>query len=199
MQPFIPKGETITGKTHQIIGGTAGLTYFLSVAPPTYNPATFGAVLVFAYIAALLPDIDQPTGKLWHYLPFGDTVGKLSDPFLEHRNITHSILGLILVGLGFHYLLRPFPIYWGIDTNIVFYAALISYLSHLLADMFTNEGIPLLFPWHRFFGLPPKPLDGFRIATGKWFENLVIFPAVTIYLILLVLARFDDIKKILLK
>lgn len=189
----------MTAKTHQLLGTTAGLTYFLANAPHTYNPATFGAVLVFSYIAALLPDIDQPTGKLWHYLPFGDAFGKLSDPFLEHRNITHSLLGATIVSVGFFYLFKTFPSYWGIDTHTVFIAAMISYLMHLLADMFTNQGIPLLFPYHRFFGLPPKPLDGFRVATGKWFENTIIFPAVTIYLIIFVWANLAAIKLILLK
>ena len=189
----------MTGKTHQLIGVTAGLTFFLVSTEPIYNPATFGAVLVFSYIGALLPDIDQPTGKLWHYLPFGDTLGKLSDPFLEHRNITHSILGAGLVYLGFHYLLKSFPSYWGIDTSIVLIATIISYLSHLFADMFTNQGIPLLFPYKRFFGLPPKPLDGFRVATGKWFENLVIFPLVTMYLLIFIYVNLPSIRAILLR
>lgn len=189
----------MTGKTHQLISETASLTYFLSAAAPTYNPATFGAVIVFSYIGALLPDIDQPTGKLWHYLPFGDTVGRLSDPLMEHRNITHSLLGTAIVGVGFYFLLRSFPAYWGIDNHTVFICIMIAYLFHLIADLFTNEGIPILFPYHRFFGLPPKPLDGFRVSTGKWFENLVIFPIFTIYLMIFLLAHFGDIKVILFK
>lgn len=189
----------MTGKTHQLLGATAGLTYYFIATKPEYNPATLGAVLVFCYIAALLPDIDQPTGKLWHHLPFGHTLGKLSNPFLEHRNITHSILGFVLIGVGFYYLLKIFPDYWGINTYLVFISAMISYLSHFLADMFTNEGIPLLFPYKRFFGLPPKPFDGFRVATGKWFENLIIFPVLTIYLIIFVFINFNLIKSILLK
>lgn len=189
----------MTAKTHQLLGITAGLTYFLAQAQPTYNPATFSAVLVFSYIGALLPDIDQPSGKLWHILPFGHIAAKISDPFLEHRNLTHSFLGAILVGVGFYYLFKIFPSYWGIDTNVVFVAAIIAYLSHLFADMWTNEGIPLFFPYQRFFGLPPKPFDGFRVATGKWFENLVIFPVITIFLIVFILANFSSIKAILFK
>lgn len=189
----------MTGKTHQILGATAGLTYLISTANPIYNPATFGAVLVFSYIGALLPDIDQPTGKLWHYLPFGDSVAKIPTKFLEHRNITHSILGVCLVAAVFHILFKPFPSYWGINTQVVFVCTIISYMSHLLADMFTNEGIPLLFPYHRFFGLPPKPFDGFRVATGKWFENLIIFPCLTFYLIIFVISNLNDLKKILFK
>jgi inner membrane protein len=189
----------MTAKTHQLLGVSAGLSYFLARTDATYNPATFGAVLVFSYLAALLPDIDQPTGKLWHILPFGDSVAKLSNPFLEHRNITHSFLGMLLVGFGFHYLFSFFPSYWGINTQIVFISALISYGSHILADMFTNEGVPLFFPYKRFFGLPPKPFEGFRVATGKWFENLVIFPSVTIFLIIIVVANLPSLKTILFK
>lgn len=189
----------MTAKTHQLVGVGTGLTYFLVSAPQIYNPATFGAVLVFTYLASLLPDIDQPTGKLWHMLPFGHTIGQLSDPFLEHRNITHSLLGIIIVGFGFHYLFKTFPSYWGIDTNLVFWAAILSYLSHLFADSWTNQGIPIFFPYQRFFGLPPKPFDGFRVATGKWFENLVIFPVVTIFLIIFVLANLSSIRAIIYK
>lgn len=178
---------------------TTGLAYFLASAPPAYNPATFGTVLVFSYFSALLPDIDQPGGKLWRMLPFGKTLGQISDPFLEHRNLTHSFLGIGLVGFGLYFLFRSFPPYWGIDTGTVFIASIISYLSHLFADLWTNEGIPLLFPYKRFFGLPPKPFDGFRVATGKWFENLVIFPLITLFLIVFVLANFSSIKVILFK
>ena len=103
------------------------------------------------------------------------------------------------MGLGFNYLFKIFPDYWGINTTIVFYAAIISYLFHLFADMLTIQGVPLFFPYKRFFGLPPNPLKGLRIVTGKWFENLVIFPAVTIYLIFFVLIHLDDIKKLLFK
>ncbi|KKQ18846.1 MAG: Membrane protein containing DUF457, transmembrane [Berkelbacteria bacterium GW2011_GWA1_36_9] len=189
----------MTGKTHQILGLTAGLTYYFASSEPTYAPATFGAVLVFSYLASLLPDIDQPTGKLWHMLPFGHTLGKISDPFLEHRNITHSLLGIVLVGVGFYYLFKTFPPYWGIDTQIVFTSSIIAYLSHLLADMFTNIGIPVFFPYHRFFGIPPKPFDGARVATGKWFENMIIFPIVTILFLIIVFSNINLIKVILLK
>ena len=189
----------MTAKTHQILGITAGLTYFVASTTPAYNPTTFGAVLVFSYLAALLPDIDQENGKLWHILPLGRTLGKIADPFLEHRNLTHSLLGVGLVGVGFYYLFRIFPPYWQINTEVLFIGSIIAYLSHLLADMFTNLGIPLFFPWQRFFGLPPKPFDGARMATGKWFENLVIFPIVALYLFIFVLANLENLKIILLK
>lgn len=189
----------MTAKTHQIIGISAGLTYFVASTEPTYNPATFAAVLVFSFIGALLPDIDQPNGKLWHYLPFGHVAAEISDPFLEHRNITHSLLGAIIIGVGFYFLFRIFPGYWGINTHAVFIATMLSYGFHLFADMFTNEGIPLLFPYHYFFGIPPKPFEGLRIATGKWFENLIIFPLITLYLIIFIWTNLPNIKTVLFK
>jgi len=189
----------MTGKTHQIIGASASLTYYLSATTIAYNPATLGAVLVFGYIGSLLPDIDQSSGKLWNHLPFGKTISKIPTKLLKHRNITHSLLGVALVSVGFYYLFRSFPDYWGINTNTVFICTMIAYLSHLIADMITVEGIPLFFPYKRFFGLPPKPFQGFRVMTGKWFENLVIFPAFTIYFIILIIANWENIKKLILK
>lgn len=189
----------MTGKTHQIIGIGTGVAFFILSKEPTYNPATLSAVVAFGYVGALLPDIDQPTGKLWHLLPFGDEVGKLSDPFFEHRNITHSLLGAGLVGLAFYYLFSLFPRYWGIDAGILFWTTMIAYLSHLICDLWTNEGIPLFLPYKKFIGFPPKPFDGMRVATGKWFENLVLFPLASVILIIFLLVNLTSLKVILFK
>lgn len=189
----------MTGKTHQVLGVTIGSGYMLASAPAAYNPATLGAVLVFSYFAALLPDIDQPAGRLWQILPGGKIAGKIVDPFLEHRNLTHSFLGAALVSVGLYFLFRNFPSYWGIDTHLVTIAALTSYFSHLLADMFTSQGVPLFFPWHRFFGLPPKPFEGLRVMTGKWFENLVIFPIINLALIIFIISNWSKLRAILFR
>jgi len=189
----------MTGKTHQSIGLLAVSAYYLSSVHARYEPATLGAVLVSSYFGSLLPDIDQPAAKLWQDLPFGKTVGKISDPLLSHRNITHSLLGFCLVGIGIYFLTKSFPAYWGINTQVTFICFIISYAMHLVSDMFTDEGIPLLYPWHRRFGIPPKPLHGLRIKTGKWFENLVIFPIINIVTLVLIISSWDKIKQMLFK
>lgn len=189
----------MTGKTHQVLGITSGLAYYFFTAPPAYSPATLGAVIIGAHFGALLPDIDQPAARVWENIPLGKVAGRVTDTFLKHRNITHSLLGFALVGVGIYYLAKIIPDYWGIEKNIFFWSFLLAYASHLLADMFTVEGIPLLFPLKRMFGLPPKPFDGIRIMTGKWFENLIIFPALDIILILLIYFNWDKIKTILFK
>jgi inner membrane protein len=190
----------MTGKTHQIIGITLGLGVYLSLTQPVYSPATLGAVLVFSSIGALLPDIDNAAADIWHTVPFlGHTAGKIVDPFLEHRNITHSLVGTAIIGLVLFLIFKHFPSYWGINTFAVLICTMVGYLSHLLADSFTVQGIPLLWPAKWKFGIPPKPFEGVRIMTGKWFENLIIFPAANLALILLILARWSTIKLILFK
>jgi membrane-bound metal-dependent hydrolase YbcI (DUF457 family) len=189
----------MTGKTHKIIGLTVGVGYFLSQNQLNYAPATLAAVAFLSYFGALLPDIDQPAAELWGELPFGHTLGKISDPFLKHRNITHSLAGLIGIGLLVHYMLSLMPSYWGINPHFAFVAFLLGFASHLLADMLTVEGIPLFLPCKKMLGLPPRPFEGIRIETGKWFENLVIFPIVNLVLIIIIWTDWTKIKQIILK
>ena len=189
----------MTGKTHQIIGITAGLSWYLLLNQPHYNPATFAAVVVGSHLGALLPDIDSSAADIYHTLPFGKTIGKVTSIFLEHRNISHSLVGFALAGLGIYAVINLFPNYWGINQHLVIIVCLIAYGSHLLCDMVTVEGIPIFFPYQRMFGFPPRPFEGIRIMTGKWFENLVIFPLINLVLIILILTNWSVIKLILFK
>lgn len=187
----------MTGKTHQVIGISVGLGSFLASAHPVYGPATLAAVLVGSSLGSLLPDIDTATSKIWQTLPYGRVMGEVVDPFLGHRNLTHSLLGAGLIGLGTYYLFVHFPEYWGIDTLVLWRSTLLAYASHLVADMLTVQGIPLFFPWQRSFGIPPQPFDGLRIVTGKWFENLIVFPLVNLVLLGLIWYSWGTIKIIL--
>lgn len=189
----------MTGKTHQIVGLVGGVGWYLSGTTPTYGPATLGAVLVGSHLMALLPDLDQPAAEIWNSVPFGHTVGTVADPFIKHRNISHSLLGFVLVGVILSIILGTFPSYWGIDKSIVIMSCLIAYGSHLLADMFTSEGIPLFYPHKSFIGIPPKPFEGLRILTGKWFENLVLFPIFNVIFLIMIWVDWSKIKSIIFK
>jgi inner membrane protein len=189
----------MTGKTHQSIGITVSLGTYLASTNAGYEPATFAAVLMVAMIGSLLPDADSAGSEIWHSLPFGHTAGRVAGTVLSHRNITHSILGFVLIGLGVHYLIGLAPIYWGWDKGLVFMSFLIAYGSHVVADMFTEQGVPLLYPYQRTFGIPPRPFEAVRIVTGKWFENLIIFPIVNVVLIVIITTKWESIKTIILK
>lgn len=189
----------MTGKTHQIIGISCGLTYYLSIANPVYSPATLAAVVVGSHLGALLPDFDQAGSNIWESIPLGRIAGKITDPFIKHRNVSHSVLGTLIIYLLIGWILSFFPHYWVIDIYIAQTAIIIAYISHLIADMVTVEGIPLLFPYKKMFGIPPKPFDGLRIVTGKWFENLVLFPLANIFLITLIWRNWHTITTIIFK
>jgi membrane-bound metal-dependent hydrolase YbcI (DUF457 family) len=189
----------MTGKTHRTVGLLAGTAYFLSTAPSNYASATLGGVIVASYVGSLIPDADDASADIWESLPLGHTFGKITDPFLPHRGISHSLVGVALYAVILHYLLCLMPAYWGIYVLPVTISSTVAYASHLLADSFTVEGIPLLWPLKHKFGIPPKPFDGIRIQTGEWFENLIIFPIANIALIVLIIPYWQKIKSLILK
>lgn len=182
-----------------MIGQAVGLTTFFALTSGQYEPATFAFVVVVSSVAALLPDIDQASSSLWHALPFGHVAANAVDPLLQHRNLSHSLLGTALVGWLVHWLAGLMPGYWGVNGLIVFWVFLASYLSHLLTDMVTVEGVPLFFPYQKMYGIPPKPFQGVRIVTGKWFENLIIFPLADLALLIIIITHWASIKSVLLK
>lgn len=186
----------MTGKTHQVIGQIVGLSLFSYLANGSYQPATGAAVAIASSLSALLPDIDTPAAQIWRYLPFGlGKVGsQLVHPFLQHRNLTHSFLGAALVGTALWQVGLHVPGYWGIRVPLVWTIAMGGYFSHLLADAVTVEGIPLLFPLSRSFGFPPRPFQGLRMETGKWFESFVVYPAVIIVLVALLVVHWSLLK-----
>lgn len=187
------------GRTHQILGITSGLVTFTNMAPYQYGPATAFAALFLSSFGALIPDLDRPTAKIWSSLPGGKTIGRLVDPLFKHRNFSHSILGVIFFSLLLWRLFLVFPSYWGVNTNLVLICFIVAFFSHLIADMLTEEGVPLLFPLKRSFGFPPRPFQGIRIITGKWFENFVIFPLLNLVLFVMIILKWHLIKAILFK
>ncbi|OGM58755.1 hypothetical protein A3A50_03140 [Candidatus Woesebacteria bacterium RIFCSPLOWO2_01_FULL_38_20] len=68
-----------------------------------------------------------------------------------------------------------------IDIRIVLISLMIGFISHLLADSLTKEGLPLFFPFSFKLGMPP--ISALRITTGSWAENFIVFPGVLVYLV----------------
>ena len=118
---------------------------------------------------------------------------------LAHRNFTHSVVSLGLFGGLVWYLASLMPIYWGISPALLTLGFVIGYGSHLLADMLTVQGVPLLWPWRASLGIPPKPFEGIRIVSGGWFEQLVFFPILNLILILTVWLSWSTLSVWLFK
>jgi len=134
-------------KTHLVIAALLGLV-LISLLNPVY-PVLFFGVLV---LASVLPDIDTPKSKV------GRKAGILSNILnvtLGHRGLMHSIyVPALVAGAG---ILFGFP--------LIGYAFAIGYMIHLIADMFTKDGVHLFYP--------VMNISGF-ITTGSIWETFIL-------------------------
>ena len=135
-------------KTHLAFG------LFLGIITLNYLETSPLIFLTTVGIASLFPDIDHPKSKISNRIPIIPT---LLSFFVKHRGIFHSLLLAIII---------PYIIafFFGTAYGI---AAFIGYISHLLMDSLTEEGINYLHPFAKL------RLSGF-IQTGSSGE-LVIF------------------------
>ncbi len=169
----------MTGRTHDLAGFTV-LSYVVFTNPvPQMSLATAIMALGATFIGSLAPDIDQPTADLYRRLPVGSVIGRIMAPFFGgHRYISHSLLGIIIFGVGLRYLLSMVSSIVLVDMVIVWGAFMIGFTTHLVADMFTKEGVAWLFPVPIHFGIPPFAL--LRVKTGGGIEKSVFFPALLV-------------------
>ncbi|MGP1955930.1 MAG: metal-dependent hydrolase [Arsenophonus sp. NC-PY1-MAG3] len=106
-------------------------------------------IIIAVIITCLLPDIDHPKSFLgqrlkWLSIPIAKVFG--------HRGITHSLLAIIGGSIFFSSdllsrIIIPIPV------DFV-HSMIVGYTSHLVADMLTPAGIPLLWPCRRRFCMP---------------------------------------------
>ncbi|WP_052190902.1 metal-dependent hydrolase [Chitinibacter sp. ZOR0017] len=115
-----------------MVGCSVGI---LGRMPHIYEVAIAGA-------AGLLPDLDHPKSTLGRIVPY------ISIPLAKlfgHRGITHSLL---MVGLVIWFLLtHPGEREWPVLPLVI------GYLSHILGDLLTPSGVPLLWPVRKKFSL----------------------------------------------
>ena len=115
-------------------------------------------IIAGGYLGALLPDIDHPGSKIGRALyPVAWVVNKL----FGHRGATHSLLALFLTSVLFILPSLKLTGFAGFMYTQFAIGVAVGFLSHLILDMSTKSGVPLLHPFTR---------KSFRIAkltTGK--------------------------------
>ena len=166
----------MTGRTHDS-AAIASLIGVVIIAQPSGVGLATALVAVLAnQIGGIAPDIDQPTAPFWRNLPIGGFFGRITGTLLGgHRFISHSVIGVVGFGFLAHWLLSAVsPIMPNIEIDYVWAAFMIGFVSHLIMDSLTKEGVPWLLPIPHKFGLPP--LRRLRITTGGKLETLVILP-----------------------
>lgn len=174
-------------RTHDM-AALVGLAVVVIVTAPELPPLTLATIFVALLanqIGGIAPDIDQPTAPLWRNLPIGGLVGRTMTRMMGgHRFLTHSLIGVALVGWLVHALLTFVqPIMPHVQIDLVWWAFMIGMLSHLVMDSFTKEGVPWLLPIPVKFGFPP--LRKFRVTTGKRLEKFIIFPVLFVTLLII--------------
>ncbi|WP_192456635.1 metal-dependent hydrolase [Musicola keenii] len=104
-------------------------------------------IIPAAILTSLLPDIDHPKSVL------GQRLKWISAPIARlcgHRGFTHSLLAIVA---GLYFIRTRLPADWPIPPD-VYHAMIVGYLSHIIADMLTSAGVPLLWPCRWRFRLP---------------------------------------------
>jgi inner membrane protein len=172
----------MTARTHDAFAFASLITVATFFPPENLNLMTLFSSVIAADVGALIPDMDQAGSRLWDLLPIGDSLGKVfRRVFYKHRTLSHSILGLFVIFKGLEWLLPKFLNPSFIDPTLILYSIMIGYVSHLLADSLTKDGLPLFFPFKFQIGIPP--ISAFRITTGGWIERFIVLPSVAVYLI----------------
>jgi inner membrane protein len=181
-------------RTHDM-AAVIGLAAVVIVVPPTVSLslATILMSLLANQLGGIAPDVDQPTAPFWRNLPVGGFFGRIIARMMGgHRFITHSLLGIGLAGFLVHSLLLFLqPIMPTVQIEYVWWAFMIGMTSHLIMDSFTKEGVPWLLPIPIKFGIPP--LKRLRITTGKWVENVIVFPLLVVVLVAICSLGYDQL------
>lgn len=184
----------MTGRTHDLAAFT-GLTIAFVAMPLT--PMSLGTVITAIganFFGGLAPDLDTASASIWRSIRGGQLVSTILAPiFGGHRFISHSLIGIALAGWFLDIGLTALNAILLVDMNIVWWSFMIGFISHILTDMVTREGVPLLFPFPYEIGIPPFRF--LRIKSGGLIEKTLIFPGLIVlngYLIYLNYGKLLD-------
>ena len=123
---------------------------YLSSYEPVYKFILLFIYMYFSYIGSIIPDIDMRGSYASKTFP---KIYKVLGSKFRHRGFTHSLLFLYIISCLSSIILNY------TDNNIVFISSfsgcIIGCFSHLVLDLFTKEGVELLYPIDINFSLMP--------------------------------------------
>jgi len=130
----------MTYSTHILTGLCAGGFILLQQPDPQF------ALLSATLVGSILPDIDEPNSYAGRR---NKGTSHLIKAVFGHRGITHSILGLAVLSA----LIYAVIYYYQLDIQYLYFFN-IGYLSHILSDLLTKSGVPLLYPYKKNLKIP---------------------------------------------
>lgn len=138
-------------RTHKIGGTCSGIvaSALLFADNPTALTLFSSSLLILgANLGSVMPDIDKPTSKIGRK-PLIKPISILIHKKFGHRTITHSVLVSLIslsVFVASSYMFRDIFFYLYSNLTIGFS---IGYMSHLLLDSLTVQGIPIFYPFDK--------------------------------------------------
>ena len=181
------------GTTHQMIALLAA--FWVLTQFPVSIGLGLGVLAIFCVmVGALTPDLDQPTANLFRRTLGGKLVHRLFTVFSGgHRHFTHSILGIVAIGyllsLGIQSLLHPSV---HSSAYVLWYAFMIGYISHPIADTLTDRGVPWLWPLPWDIKIPPGP-EELRVTTDSFVERILVRGGIIVAAVLLGISHWQTL------
>ncbi|GAA0125194.1 MULTISPECIES: metal-dependent hydrolase [Clostridium] len=189
----------MTGKTHLSVGVTTFM-YFSDKLPGKYVLLS----LLFTIIGSMFPDIDHPKSILNKYLlPFRNNTTKVVvylfvGILIIYLDTTYKgsmifkIMGIssILIALSPHRTGFTHSVFGALMTTFIVaafskaydfknlqYYFMLGYIGHLICDMCTRKGVPLLYPIkNNKFKFPMAYSSSSK--RGKFIENIIILSSI---------------------
>jgi inner membrane protein len=186
----------MTGVTHQTIALLAAL-WLLTTYPVSLGPSLGIAAVVAVMIGALTPDLDQPTANVWRRMLGGRAIGNIFQAFSGgHRHLTHSLVGIFAIGWLLQWAIFRYlnPEFFA-NALVLWYAFMVGYISHPMADTLTDRGVPWFWPFHWHLRIPPGP-EEVRVTTGSFVEIFIVRGAVVISALLLLSTHWQTVIRL---
>lgn len=182
--------------THQMIALLAALWIL------TANPVSLGWVLgtlaiIAVMVGALTPDLDQPTANIWRRMLGGRVIGNIFEVFSGgHRHLTHSFIGIASIGFllwwAIHNLVHPNYVN---EAIALWWAFMIGYVSHPIADTLTDRGVPWFWPFNLHIRIPPGP-EQVRVTTDSVVERVIVRGGIIICAVLLLTNHWQAVRNL---
>jgi len=137
----------MTAEGHIIFAIASAIFAKRAELTPVLASADWWHLVPAALLTCLLPDIDHPKSLL------GQRLKWISQPIARafgHRGFTHSLLA-VAVSLWLFQINVPAD--WLLPADVL-QGMTLGYLSHIVADMLTPAGVPLLWPIRMRFRFP---------------------------------------------
>ncbi|MCE0490738.1 metal-dependent hydrolase [Pantoea sp. Mb-10] len=137
----------MTAEGHIIFAIASAIFAKRAELTPVLASADWWHLVPAALLTCLLPDIDHPKSLL------GQRLKWISQPIARafgHRGFTHSLLA---VAVSLWLFQVNVPADWLLPADVL-QGMTLGYLSHIVADMLTPAGVPLLWPIRMRFRFP---------------------------------------------